>query len=159
MFHLALPSIGTMTLDVSSFIGAHPGLVNELGGHALAHALYSYVRHSGRGGNRRQMRKLSNMKRRWFVDNIIMHHRRIHERNREIVVGNVRSMVLAKRDAIKKQPPHLQKSLVNGQNEQTRWRDAATNLKQKGMEIRGRVDARRLRARSRWLSLAEEKSS
>ncbi len=148
-----------MTLDVSSFIGAHPGLVNELGGHALAHALYSYVRHGGRSGNRRQMRKLANMKHRWFVDNIIMHHRRIHERNREIVIGNVRSRVLAKRDAIKKQPPHLQKSLMNGQNEQTRWRDAATDLKQKGMELRGRVDAKRLRARSRWLSLAEERNS
>jgi len=146
-----------MTLNVSNFIALHPGLVNEVGGHALAHVLYSYVRRAGRGGNRRQMRKLSNRRRRWFVDNIIMHHRRLHERNREIVVSNVRSRVLAKREALKKQP-QLQQSLKKNQNEQTRWRDSAADLKQKGLAIRGRVDSKMMRARSRWLTLTDAKS-
>jgi Uri superfamily endonuclease len=160
VFLLSLPSIGTMTLNVSNFIALHPGLVNEVGGHALAHVLYSYVRRAGRGGNRRQMRKLSNRRRRWFVDNIIMHHRRLHERNREIVVSNVRSRVLAKRDAMKKQQhPQLQQSLKKDQNDQTRWRNSKVDLKQKGLAIRGRVDSKMLRARSRWMTLSNATNS
>lgn len=159
MFHLALPSIGTMTLDVSNFLSAHPALVNEIGGHALAHALYSYTRRAGRGRSRREMRKMSNRRHRWFVDNIIMHHRRLHERNREIVVSNARSRILARREALKKQQPQLQQQLIKkNQNDANRWRSSTGDLKQRGLALRGRVDNRLLRAKSRWLSVTENKS-
>jgi hypothetical protein len=141
-----------MTLDVSSFLGTHPSLINEIGGHALAHALYSYMRRSRRRGiSRRQMRKLSNRKRRWFVDNIIMHHKRLHDRNREIVVGNARSRVLARRKALEKRTAPMSSPELQKDRESMKWRNAVS-LKEKAVELRGRADARKLRARSRWLS-------
>ena len=33
-----------------------------------------------------ERRKLVNRKQRWFTDNIIMHHKRLHDKNREIAV-------------------------------------------------------------------------
>lgn len=154
MFHLA---IGAITFDASSFLSAHPALINEVGGHVLAQALYSYSRRSRRHGiNRRQMRKASNRKRRWFVDNIIMHHKRLHDRNREAVVSNARSRVLARRKALEKSAP--MNSMTPQKNQDSmKWRNAV-NLKEKGIEMRGRTDARKLRARSRWLTAMGEKA-
>lgn len=152
MLHLALPSIAGVTLDVSTFLSAHPALINEVGGHALAQALYSYMRRSRRRGvSRREMRKLSNRKRRWFVDNIIMHHKRLHDRNREIVVGDARSRVLARRKAMEKRAAPMSTPELQKDRESMKWRNAVS-LKDKAVELRGRADARKLRARSRWIS-------
>jgi len=104
------------------------------------------------------MRKSSNRKRRWFVDNIVMHHKRLHDRNRAIVVSNARSRALAKRESLKKNSPSLQKQSPSFME---RHRDnspqSQNDLREKAKSLRGRVDARRLRARSRWLSVMEEK--
>ncbi len=147
--------VGTLTLDLPNLLHANSGLINQIAGDALAHALHSYIRRTGsrRGLSRRQMRKASNRKRRWFVDNIIMHHKRLHDRNRAIVVSNARTRALAKRDSAK-QSPSLQRSALMAQRVQVKpAQDGGTKLKDRGMEIRGRVDARRTRARSRWLSV------
>ena len=146
--------VGTMTLDLPSLMHANAGLIHQIAGDSLAHSLYSYIRRSGRrrGLSRRQMRKNSNRKRRWFVDNIIMHHKRLHDRNRAIVVSNARTRALAKRDAAK-QSPSLQRSALMAQRVQAKpAQSGETRLKERGMALRGRVDARRTRARSRWLS-------
>lgn len=159
-----MPSIGTLTLTVSNFMTLHPALVNEVANHALSHVFYSYARKACRGSvdgpslSRRQSRKSSNRKRRWFVDNIIMHHKRLHDRNRENIINGARARALAKREALKKQSPSkLPTSLKKDQNDSQRWRNMA-KIKDRGVEIRGRVDARMLRARSRWMSVVESSS-
>lgn len=104
------------------------------------------------------MRKAANRKRRWFVDNIIMHHKRLHDRNRAILVSNARSRALAIRGITKKESPSLQQenSLQRNQDPKMKWRNAV-NLRERGKELRGRSDARRLRARSKWLAIMENR--
>jgi len=155
-----MPSIGSLTLDFGNFLSLHPALINDVAGHALAHALYSHIRRAGRGRvSRRQARKMSNRKRRWFVDNIIMHHKRLHDRNRELLISNARTRALARRKSQEKQPPMgASPTLQKDRDQPTKWRDTVS-LKQRGADLRGRSDARRLRARSRWLTVAASVAS
>lgn len=143
-----------MTLDATSLLRAHPGMVHELAGHALAHVLYNHVRRVVRkkGLNRREMRKLSHRRKRRFVDNIIMHHKRLHDKNREMIVNNARARALARREQSKKESPSLAKS-SNLQRDESKMKYSSSSLKDRGEKLRGHNDARRLRARSRWLSL------
>ncbi len=146
---IGLPIVGLPHVDIVSFLRTHPSLVHEVAGHAIAHSLYSFIRRAGRGASRRQNRRQSNMRRRWFVDNIIMHHKRLHDRNRELIVNNVRAMVLARKKDIEKNSAGLSKARLDA-----KWRDR-TSIKERGVVVRGRVDARLLRARSKWLSIAK----
>jgi len=149
-----LPSVGNMTIDVGNFLVTHPSLIHQVAGHALAHTLYSYVRHSRkRGFSRRQMRKSSNRKRRWFVDNIIMHHRRLHNRNRELIIGNARSKVVARHEA-KKKALALSHQRLQKDQKPTQWRDMAqAQVKERGSLLRNRVEARKTRAQQRWMTI------
>lgn len=106
------------------------------------------------------MRKTTNRKRRWFVDNIVMHHKRLHDRNRAIVVSNARTRALAKREALKKNPAGLQKqNQTFAQKARDNSPQSKNNLRERARSLRGSVDARRMRARSRWLSVMEEKAA
>lgn len=153
MTFISLPSVGTLTFDVGNFLSTNPALINEVAGHALAHALYSHIRrggHRSRGINRRAARKNANRKRRWFVDNIIMHHKRLHDRNREMVITNARTRALARRKELEKKEPQLsQSALQHNRSQSTPWRNK-TDLKSRGEELRNRANARKLRAESRW---------
>ncbi len=111
-----------------------------------AHALISLIRKSkGKKLSRSQRRKFFNKRRRWFTDNIIMHHRRIHEKNRHLVLNPQQEVVkkqkkkrklnLQRRD--KKTKEHNQKEIIH-----------------RGLVLKGRVDAKRLKARSRWLTVS-----
>lgn len=163
MTFISLPNIVSLTLDVSNLL--QPGsssFLQELAGEGLSKALHSFAQRSGRrkGMSRRQMRKTANRKRRWFVDNIVMHHKRLHDRNRAIVVSNARSRALAKREALKKSSLTPQKqSQTFAQRARDNSPQSQDNLREKAKSLRGRVDARRLRARSRWLSVMEEKAA
>ena len=139
--------IGAAASDLIGFISTHPSLVHEVMGHALAHSMISYIRRAGRGRSRAQMRRAQNMRRRWFVDNIIMHHKRIHDRNREVIVNDARARVIARRQLSRSVNKEM------GDHEK-KWREQV-DIKKKGETLRGRVDSRRLRARSRWLSVAK----
>ena len=152
---LVLPSIGSLIFDATTFISAHPALIYELAGHSILHSLYSHSRSNGRrkGKNRRQSRKLTNRKRRRFVDNIIMHHKRLHDRNRAMLINNARDRALIRKNTLKKDSISLQQSVNLTQEEKPKKWTEKTNLREKGREIRGRIDARRLRARSRWISV------
>ena len=144
----------TLTLDVTNFLKTHSALISEIGGQGLVHILYSHVRRSRRRrSTRRQVRKAVNRKRRWFVDNIIMHHKRLHDRNREMTVRKARMRALERKEMLSK-PNLVTRSQQKGkdQSDPMKWRNAVT-LKERGEVIRGRIDARMLRARSRWLSL------
>lgn len=131
-------------------------LVHHLVGHEILHSLFSAVRRKkGRGLSRSQRRKMINRRRRRFTDNIIMHHKRIHDKNRQIVIASARSKSASSRLLRKKD--HLERRGLSPKdmpNESTKWRDYV-DLRDRGAKIRGRVDARKLRARSRWLSAQE----
>ncbi len=103
--------------------------------------------------SRRMARKMSNRKRRWFVDNIIMHHKRLHDRNREMVINNARTRALA-RKKVKEEKPNLSNSTLqySRTNNNSRWQ-TKVNTKERGEEIRQRIEAKSLRANSRWASL------
>lgn len=150
-------SIGTLTLDVRNFLNAHPALINDIAGHAVAHMLYSYIRHSKkRGLSKRQVRKLKNRKRRWFVDNIIMHHKRLHDRNRELAVSKARQRVQARKKALERARVEKFQPKPNKEKEEEsmKWRNAVT-MKDRGKTLRGRIDTKKSRARTRWTSIAE----
>lgn len=149
-----MPSVGTMTLNAASLISANPVLIQEIAAHTLAHVLYSQIRRitHRRGLTRSSMRKLVNRKRRRFTDNIIMHHKRLHDKNREIIVSNARSRALARRGQAKKESPSLERAR-DLKTSDVKMKYATGSLKERGEKLRGHVDARRMRARSRWLSV------
>lgn len=131
-------------------------MINDIAGHALAHALYSHIRRGSRarGISRRQARKRSNRKRRWFVDNIIMHHKRLHDRNRELVITNARTRALARRKELEKKPEQLSHSTLrhNRPKSDQRHQDRSA-LKKRGEELRQRTLMCRVRAERRWSSV------
>ncbi len=143
-----------MTLDATSLISAHPALIHEIAGHTLAHVLYSQIRRitHRRGLSRSAMRKLVNRKRRRFTDNIIMHHKRLHDKNRQVIICNARSRALARRAQDKKESPSLERARELKMDD-VKMRYSTISLKERGEKLRGNVDTRRLRARSRWLSV------
>jgi hypothetical protein len=152
---ISLPSVGTLTLDIGNFLTANPAIFHEAAGHALTHALYSYVRRGSRsrGVSRRASRKNFNRKRRWFVDNIIMHHKRLHDRNRELVITNARTRALnrRKKELDKKTISSSSTSLQHIRNQGSFT--SRIDLRSRGEELREQAKARRIRAESRWASI------
>lgn len=147
-------SAAPITLGVENFLHAHPELIQEIGGHALMHVFFSYARSRRRRGvNRRKMRKASNMKRRWFVDNIIMHHRRLHAQNRQLIVSNARQRALQKKKGL--QLSQEQQSFVRQQQKRNPEQGSKQDFRTRIEKMRGRVDDRRARARSRWLTVTK----
>ena len=102
-----------------------------------------------RGLTRAQRKKLAMRRYRSFVDNIIMHHKRIHDRNREMAVG----LSKPKSATRLKDRPTTSPSLSPSN---TKWRDKF-NPRDHTAIIRGRIDARRTRARSRWVSVVQSR--
>jgi hypothetical protein len=133
----------------------NPALIHDIAGHGLAHVLHSHVRKSSRKKvmSRRMARKMSNRKKRWFVDNIIMHHKRLHDRNRELVVSNARTRALARKKDRDQKPQITQSTqLIHQRNNDLKWQQRV-QTKDRGAEIRDRLNARKLRANSRWASI------
>ena len=115
--------------------------------HEIMSVLFSLIKGPRKARlSRAQSRKMMNRRRRWFTDNIIMHHKRLHDRNREIVVASTRERVLAKKAAANS--PQVSAS--------HKWRDRVDSTRERGSTIRGRIDARRSRARSRWVSVQQD---
>lgn len=152
MIPLGLTLPNNLTLSVESFLQAHPALINDIGGQALFHAFYSYSRsRRKRGVNRRRMRKAANMKRRWFIDNIVMHHRRLHAQNRNLIIKNARERALQKR----KKSLELQKTQKKPVEKEFRSRTQGNDFRERIEKMRGRIDSRKTQARSRWLTVSK----
>jgi len=160
VLYLTLPTAASLvSLKAYSFVAAHPTLVHEIGMHALAHTMYSYVR-SGRnaGISRRLNRRKMNQKKRWFVDNIIMHHKRLHDRNREVAISNARQRAIERNKKKNKENLDLEISKLNNSPNKNIWRQKIA-MQERSKQIRGRIDARRTRARSRWLAISSDKKN
>ena len=94
-----------------------------------------------------QRKKIARRRYRRFVDNIVMHHKRLHDRNREITIKIIKSRILDKHKKKAKQFPVLAKE------PQIKWQDRFDS-KGKASSMRERIEARRVRARSRWLTVS-----
>ncbi|MFM8185680.1 MAG: hypothetical protein ACKN9I_01985, partial [Alphaproteobacteria bacterium] len=103
-----------------------------------------------------QIRKITNRKRRRFVDNIIMHHQRLAKINRETVVSNARERAIARKEKIARKHSQNQERQKEERKQdvqkQQKWQ-GGTSLKERGQKMRGAIDAKRTRARSRWLTV------
>ena len=156
---LPLPIIGSIAFSPTALIASHPMIAYEIVGHTIGHILYGFIKRNRRkrGLSRAQMRKMTNRRRRQFVDNIIMHHQRLAKMNRQTIAGNARERAMARREKVK-QKDILQKDRNSDREQEIRkkWR-AGISLKERGQRIRGTIDARRTRARSRWLTIVADK--
>ncbi len=147
---LSLISLATSFTGLNMPTITYGGLINSplahhLIDHEILHVFFSLAKGPRKTRlTRAQRRKSINRRRRWFTDNIIMHHKRLHDRNREIVISSARTRVLAKKAAA---------SAPRGESH--KWRDRVESTKSRGQTLRGRIDARRARARSRWLSVQD----
>jgi hypothetical protein len=149
----------TLTLSKLNFLSAHPRLVLDVAeGSLLSHNIFSHIRRSRllRNG-RRRARKTLNRRKRWFVDNIIMHHKRLHDRNRENIIKSARDKAIAKKEALQKQ--QLEKNKPKTQkypSQAEKWREVI-RVREKSREIQNRLQAQKIRANSRWRAVIEEK--
>jgi hypothetical protein len=158
---LPLPIIGSIAFSPTALIASHPMVAYELAGHTIGHILYGFIKRNRkrRGLSRAQMRKMTNRKRRQFVDNIIMHHQRLAKMNRQTIVGNARERAMARREKIQRKADIQKDQTFEKQQESRKKWQGGVSLKERGQKIRGTIDARRTRARSRWLTIMAEKST
>ncbi len=158
---LPLPIIGSIAFSPSALIASHPMIAYELAGHTIGHILYGFIKRNRkrRGLSRAQMRKMTNRRRRQFVDNIIMHHQRLAKMNRQTIVGNARERAMARREKTQRKADMKKDQTFEKQQESRKKWQGGVSLKERGQKIRGTIDARRTRARSRWLTIVAQKSA
>ncbi len=142
MIPISIINLGSVHSLIGPNLLGNP-LVEHMVTHEIVHIFFSMIRGSKKKLTRAQRRKLANQRRRWFTDNIIMHHKRLHDRNRELVINSVKDKVAAKRIKVKLSTPALQPSAKN------------VSIKSQARQIHSRIDTRRLRARSRWQSVGK----
>ena len=159
MTFFSLP-IGSLTLDKNNSI-----LKGEGARFAVSSLLYSKIYRSARrsGYSRSKARKMANRRRRCFVDNIIMHHKRIHDHNRKLVISSARDRAVARKKEMEKQNSNQELSHTKTSTSQTRYTHQRwtqkTNLKSKAVEVRTRLHSKKTRAESRWAALIESQNS
>jgi hypothetical protein len=155
VLYLNIPnSFSKFSSGALKFAAGHPNIVHEAGIHLVAHSFNSYIR-SGRNLriSRHLRRKTINQKRRWFVDNIIMHHKRLHDNNRQIAIRDARKRSIAKNLNKKK---FLTPELDQEKKLQNRAWQQRILIKEQITKMRGRIDSAKVRARTRWLSISNK---
>ena len=130
----AMSLVGDVALDVAS--GSSP-----------FHSIFNFAK---KGLTKAQRKKLARRRYRMFVDNIIMHHKRIHDRNREIAVNNAK---IISKDKSKEGRP---KTVISPKRPDHKWRDKF-NSRQNLSLVRDRIVSRRMRAESRWKTIIRER--
>ncbi len=141
-----------LALGKTSLLALQPNLLQDLAIHGFEHVIRRLLKGTKRkrGLSRAENRKLTNRKRRWFVDNIIMHHRRLQEINRQKIVSSARERALLRKKNLLNNS--LQRTKPKAKPEINRTWQNGLSMRDKGVKIRGSVDIRKIRARSRWLS-------
>ncbi len=146
-----------LALGKTSLLLLQPTLLQDLAIHGFEHVIRRLLKGTKRkrGLSRAQQRKLINRKRRWFVDNIIMHHRRLQEINRQKLVSSTRERALARKKNLLNNS--IQRSKPKAKPEINRTWQNGLSMRDRGLKIRGSVDTRKIRARSRWLTAINKK--
>jgi hypothetical protein len=88
-----------------------------------------------------------------------MHHQRLAKMNRQTIVGNARERAMARREKTQRKADMQKDQTFEKQQESRKKWQGGVSLKERGQKIRGTIDARRTRARSRWLTIVAEKST
>lgn len=151
MGFFVLQTVASLALGKTSLLTLQPQLLHELAIHGFEHVIRRLLKGTKRkrGLTRSQMRKIDNRKRRWFVDNIIMHHRRLAEINRQKLVSNARERALARKKDLQQLARAKPKSPTTDINR--KWQNGLS-MRDRGILVKGATDIRKIRARSRWLS-------
>ena len=131
----AMSLVGSSAIDIAS--GSNP--------------FFSAFNFARKGLTKAQRKKLARRRYRMFVDNIIMHHKRIHDRNREIAINNAKA--LGKKEKPKEGRP---RTVISPRRQDHKWRDRF-NSRQNISLIRERISSRRMRAESRWKTIINER--
>lgn len=165
MSFLILPTFDSLVFDASSFISMHPAVVHEVGSHTLAHVLYSFIKRTchRKGLSRREIRKIIHRRNRWFVDNIIMHHKRLHDLNRQLIINNARKNALARSSLtnhVKNEQnnnnsnfsSNFKNDVNDNTNHQNKFKSDNASNKKRAEELILRIKLKKRRARSRWVA-------
>jgi DNA-binding transcriptional MerR regulator len=105
-----------------------------------------------KGLTKAQIKKLMMRRRRMFVDNIVMHHKRLHDQNRKKVIEKTRTKLSSKTSKTKSSPgksdlkPRLQKPKAHTPNKNPGPKQTTP---EKG-HIKGAIDIGRQRSKSKW---------
>lgn len=102
-----------------------------------------------KGLSNAQRKKIARRRFRMFVDNIIMHHKRLHDKNREITIDLARKRIVDKEQEKKKRDQELER------REKNKWRDKYAK-NSRALDIKERINARRIRSKSSWVAMMEE---
>ena len=156
---------GSITFDKNNILSKKKFRAGDALKFGVSGFVYSKIYRSARrsGYSRSKARKIANRRRRSFVDNIIMHHKRLHDHNRKLVVStardravqrkkNAESMTLNKNNNLSLQNQRKEKVALNSQRT---WIEK-NNIKREGLLIRDKTQILRMRAQSRWASVKEE---
>lgn len=146
-----------MSSNSGGFVGAKPSLTRAAET-ALELSLLRNIHHHIRKGkmsglSRSQRRKITNRRRRWFTDNIIMHHKRLHDRSRQQAIDEVRKRALERRKQLKKRKQITLDQVLKVKNKGELTWDQKIDMKERSVKSRERIKNRELRAQSRWLSI------
>ena len=146
-----------LALGKTSLLALQPTLLQDLTIHGFEHVIRRLLKGTKRkrGLSRAEQRKLINRKKRWFVDNIIMHHRRLQEINRQKLISSTRERALARKKNLLNNS--LQKSKPKAKPEINRTWQNGLSMRDRGLKIRGSIDTRKIRVRSRWLNVTNKK--
>lgn len=90
-----------------------------------------------------QRKKITRRRFRMFVDNIIMHHKRLHDKNRDIPIK-------AEKERLKTQ----NKKKTLDKKDQNKWRKKYAK-DNRAKKIKERINARRIRSKSKWTAIIE----
>jgi len=111
-----------------------------------------------KGLTKAKMKKMMMRKRRMFVDNVIMHHKRLHDQNREQIIEETKAKISSKVQkkvlAVPGNKPIIGQSRSSPKREQNS-RSVSTQLKPSQGEhhktrIQGLIDSERQKSRSKW---------
>ena len=158
---LSLISLATSFTGLNMPTITYGGLINSplahhLIDHEILHVFFSLAKGPRKTRlTRAQRRKSINRRRRWFTDNIIMHHRRLQEINRQKLISSTRERALARKKNLLNRS--LQKSKPKARPEINRTWQNGLSMRDRGLKIRGSVDTRKIRVRSRWLTVTNKK--
>lgn len=104
-----------------------------------------------KGLTKAQRKKLMMRRRRMFIDNIIMHHKRLHDKNREQIIDRTKAKLSKTTPAktLAKPGASLQPSKAPNRND-SKWRNKTQPENRGATRIKGMVDNNRERSRSQW---------
>jgi len=101
---------------------------------------------------KKMAKKLARLRRRRFVDRVVMNHVRAHEKTRQVARDFLKKkgkvLVIGKQKKVK------DKLSLQKEKSKDKWSDKV-DPRQKIEQLRGRVELNRVRARSRWLSVKQ----